>query len=85
MNDILDPKNLARGLAVRLEQEMNKIVGTAGKVTYVQTEGPGSGWQVVFDTEYAALKAYYHYRHSQPHFGKASAGVGGGWFVSTNK
>ena len=78
---ILDPESLAEGLAKRLEHEMNKIVRGAGKVTDVQTEGPGSGWLVVFDTEYAALKAYYHYRHNKPNFGKAN---GGGWYVSVN-
>jgi hypothetical protein len=80
-NILDDHEGMANRLAVRLEQEMNKIVRGAGKVTEVQTEGPGSGWLVVFDTEYAALKAYYHYRHNKPNFGKAN---GGGWFVSVH-
>src|SRR4051812_11699921 len=82
-SEIFDSKkDMADRFTVRLEREMNKLVHGAGKVTYVQTEGPGSGWQVVFDTEYAALKVYYHYRHSKPNLGKASSGVGGGWYVS---
>lgn len=73
---------LAERFRARIEKELNRIVSPAGKVTHVQSEGPGSGWLVVFDTEYAALKAYYHYRHSNPNFGKASTG---GWFMSINR
>jgi hypothetical protein len=72
----------AERFRVRVERELNKIVQGAGKVIHVQSEGPGSGWLVVFDTEYAALKAYYHYRRSEPNFGKASTG---GWYVSINR
>ncbi len=63
----------------KLTAELNKIVHGAGKVTHVVTEGPGTGWTVVFDTEYAALKAYYQYRHSKPTFGKSTNL--NGWYI----
>lgn len=80
--DLLAPDRLAQGLRKRLEQELDKIVRGAGKVTDVLTDGPGTGWTVVFDTEYAALKAYYHYRYSKGiHLGKSQTG---GWFISVH-
>jgi hypothetical protein len=78
-SDLDSPETLIR-FKKRLTDEMNKYVHGAGHVVDVQTEGPGSGWTVVFDTEYAALKAFYIYRKSNPNFGKSSSF--GGWYIS---
>lgn len=66
----------------RLEQEMNKHVRGRGKVIHIVTDGPGTGWAVVFDTEHAALKAFHVYRLSPGiRFGESKNM--GGWYIST--
>ena len=67
--------------ALRIGAEMKRIIGSAGKVIDISTQGVGTGFAVVFNTEYAALKAYYAYRHSNPSFGQTS----GGWYISLRK
>jgi hypothetical protein len=68
----------------RLVAEMEKHIRGAGKIIYVRMTDPtkdGSYWSVVFDTEYAALKAYYVYRNSPKiRFGKSPNM--NGWFIS---
>ena len=68
----------------KLTAELNKIVKGAGVVIEVHgfEEAKGGGWSAVFDTEYAALKAFYAYRNAKPNaptFGKAA---NGGWYLS---
>ncbi len=64
----------------RLTKELNKHVRGAGKVIEAQWRGDRS-WLVVFDTEYAALKAYYIYRGApKVRFGKSGTGD---WYIST--
>jgi hypothetical protein len=61
---------------------MQRIVGNAGNVVHAEMyeEAKGGGWAVVFDTEYAALKAFYKYRGSPGlRFGKSPQG----WYIST--
>lgn len=49
----------------RLRPHMAEIVKGAGSVLDVvaYAEAKGGGFSVSFDTEYAALKAFYYYRH----------------------
>jgi hypothetical protein len=77
----MDTTNTAERLAAKLKQELTKIIGERGNVIHVATEGLGHGWCVVFDTEYAALKAYHTYRHSKDvQFGESKNL--NGWYIS---
>jgi hypothetical protein len=70
--------------AKRLTKDMNALVAGAGKVVYAVAYEPakGGGWAVIFDTEYAALKAFYAWRNfANVHFGKGSRG----WYVSKSQ
>ena len=64
----------------KVEQEVKRIIKGAGKVVHAQMYEPakGGGFVVVLDTEYAALKVYYKYRHSTVHLDKNPKG----WVVS---
>jgi hypothetical protein len=75
--------DLAHGSG-RLQKEMQRRVGDAGRVVHAEMyeEAKGGGWAVVFDTEYAALKAYYAYR-SSPGVGFGKSPTYSGWYVST--
>ncbi len=48
----------------KLAETMQRVVGNRGKVISVVSSGPGD-WSVVFNTEYAGLKAFYDYRYSK--------------------
>lgn len=62
LNDDVDGIN--PHLSERLKDEMEKVVRGAGKVLEAVAYAPakGGGMTVLFDTEYAALKAYYFFR-----------------------
>ena len=50
-----------------LEKEVEKHVRGTGRITFIRWDGVGDDhWTVVLDTEYAALKLWYTYRHSNP-------------------
>lgn len=53
----------------RLEAELKRIVQDAGEVIFANLYEPakGGGWAAVISTEYAALKIYFQYRHSNVH------------------
>ena len=69
-----------------LRRELDKRVRGAGKVIHIQMDDvmtSDGSWTAVFDTEYAALKAYYVYRRSPGvRFGEARNL--GGWYVSVD-
>lgn len=69
----------------KLATELTKIIGDAGKVIYAKMWA--SDWTVIFDTEYAALKAFYAYRKSDVSFGKAEgpATGGKGWYITVRR
>jgi len=72
---------MARG-DERLRDQMQRTVGDAGSVVHAEMyeEAKGGGWAVVFDTEYAALKAFYKYRGAPGlRFGRSPQG----WYIST--
>lgn len=50
----------------RLAKELAGVVGDAGAVLVARLYEPekGGGWAAVLSTEYAALKVFYKYRHS---------------------
>lgn len=51
----------------RLEKEVEKHIRGTGRITFIRWDGVGDDhWTVVLDTEYAALKLWYTYRHSNP-------------------
>lgn len=79
----MDTANTAERLAAKLTRVMNQVVGDRGKVIYVVTEGLGTGWIVVFDTEHAALKAYHAYRYAKGvRFGESKKV--NGWFIAVD-
>jgi len=67
----------------RLRRHLQSLVKSAGRVTEVIIYEPakGGGWSAIFDTEYAALKAFYAYRLTKGiSFGESPNC--GGWHVS---
>ena len=51
----------------RLEKEVELHIRGAGQIKFIRWDGIGDDhWTVVLDTEYAALKLWYTYRHSNP-------------------
>jgi hypothetical protein len=63
-NTDVDGFNLA--ILPRLRTEVQKHIGDAGKIEELvaYAEAKGGGWVATLDTEYAALKLFYAYRHS---------------------
>jgi hypothetical protein len=64
----------------RLLDEIEKHIGGAGKVLDVHYRGPG--WTVVFDTEYAALKAFHAYARGGRFKIEKAPGLNGWAFVA---
>lgn len=50
----------------KLANELARHVGDAGSVVLARMYEPekGGGWAAILSTEYAALKVFYKYRHS---------------------
>jgi hypothetical protein len=70
-------------MSARLKAEIEGHIGAAGKVIEAIYGGPGVGWTVVLDTEYAALKVFYAYRRTKGLRLGESRNLGG-WFVSVD-
>lgn len=69
----------------KLRRELEKHTRGAGKVIYIRADDltRSTGWTAVFDTEYAALKAYYTYRGSRGvRFGRSTNL--GGWYMAVD-
>jgi hypothetical protein len=64
----------------KLKREMEKLAKGAGKVVLAKYRG-GGDWQVVFDTEYAALKVHYAHR-KDPKIRMGKSPNIGGYYVS---